>query len=291
MELKLVEFPHEFLSREWKRSVIKLSIVTPTLSNPSQFISSLLDSFFANKNLDHNELLSQFELVIVTPKKNNFTNHNFENLQVTLAIDNGKGIYDALNMGVEAAKGLYFIVINTDDFIHINKLLEVVNQDLNGTSIFYGDTFIHDDVSSEIISVPGSRNPDTISDLRMPGSHQAQLIPRSEFQRLGGFRTQVHLGPLRVSLKYASDLDFYCRSFKSGTEWKYIEDLIAHQWLGGTTSKHWLRTTTEILLCHFIHEKDSHSRLRMYTKTYLGASRFHYPRQRARRAKAKNKKP
>jgi hypothetical protein len=251
----------------------------------------MLEGFFVSQNLNHNELFSQFELVIVTPKGNNFLNHNFGNLQISLATDEGDGIYAALNTGVEAAKGLYVIVINTDDFIDINKLLEVVNQDLNGRTIFYGDTLIHDDVSPEIISVPGSRNPDTISDLRMPGSHQAQLVPRSEFQRLGGFRTQVYLGPIKFSLKYASDLDFYCRSFKSGTEWKYTGGFTAHQWLGGTTSKHWLRTTTEILLCHFIHGNDSNSRLSMYIKTYLGASRFHYPRQRTRRAMTKNGRP
>lgn len=270
--------------------MIKVSIVTPTLSDPSEFVSMLLERFFEDQNLNHEKLLSQFEIVIVTPKENNFEKNNFRNLQISLAIDKGNGIYAALNTGVEAAKGLYIIVINTDDFIDINKLLEVANQDLKGKSIFYGDTLIHDDVSPDIISVSGSRNPDTISDLRMPGSHQAQLIPRSEFQRLGGFRTQVPFGPLRVSLKYASDLDFYCRSFKSGTEWKYIEGFTAHQWLGGTTSKHWLRTTTEILLCHFIHANDSNSRLRLYSKTYLGASRFHYPRQRARRANTKNER-
>jgi glycosyltransferase involved in cell wall biosynthesis len=257
-----------------------LSIITPSLADPSDFIKNLQETL--NYRGHSKDFENKFEILIVSPSSDEWMRKN-EFSSVRYIEDTNQGIYHALNLGVRASEGLYILVVNIDDQINISDVLETLAQVDRHNIVVYGDTFIHDDVSELIISVPGAKKPNTIDQLRMPGSHQSQLIPRTEFFKLEGFSLKLKIGRLSFKLKYASDFDFYCRSFLSGTSWVYESKLVAHQKLGGTTSRHWLRTTIEILVIHWFHSNSFLPNINLWAKTLAGATRFHFPRQQARK--------
>ncbi len=203
-----------------------------------------------------------------------------KNSKIKFIEDESKGIYQALNLGIENSVGSFVIVVNSDDMINIADCVALCKEfEEQNVDVIYGDTFLHDDTSENIIEIKGTQTSDTIRLARMPASHQAQLIRKSEYIKLQGFANTIALGPFKMKLKYASDFDFYSRSILLYSRWAYSPRLVANQKLGGTTSKHWLRTTIEILAISFKYDARRISNLSFLVKSLLGAMRFHVPRQ------------
>jgi hypothetical protein len=262
---------------------MKLSLICASLENPTFFVKSLEKPFLDLNPLLQEKFLNDFEIIIVQPRE--FYAETFESLfNITKVADRKLGIYEAFTVGVSAARGEFIIIVNTDDTVNVHELLLILEKYVGSDAVaIYGDTFIHDDTSDNIIHAPGSLLPDTIKSARMPGSHQAQMIQKSEYVRLNYFKTYEKLLMFPFKLKFASDLDFYARSFKSGGKWIYEPELVAIQRLGGSTSTHWLRTTVEILLVTWIQGPKNLKQFTYCLRWLIGASRFHLPKQRRRR--------
>jgi glycosyltransferase involved in cell wall biosynthesis len=264
---------------------VLLSLVCPTLEDPSDFIQAVI-RFTSGTNhgdsSEYHEIAQKTEFIIVSPSDFNLpTDIGYSIVHVE---DQGKGIYHALNLGISRSCGRFILVINIDDLIDLSNVIRILEKHLaQSADVIYGNTFLNDDTQSLEISIPGSPNPMTISSARMPASHQAQLVARDEYFRLNGFQTEKKIFFITVALKYASDFDFYCRSIKSGASWKLDENLVALQRMGGTTSIHWFRTTIEILFLTFIHSEKKLRLTPVLLQKLLGAIRFHYPRQSKRR--------
>jgi hypothetical protein len=255
-----------------------LSIVCPTLENPSFFIQDLTSNY---SSID--PIFSKFEIVIVTPNPVMFKVPK-NGVAVKIVSDRKEGIYKALNAGVMESSGSHIIVVNIDDFVDVKNCLDSIQKNLDGDpSVIFGDTIILDDTSSSIISVPGASPQHCLEALRMPASHQAQIVKKSEYLRLNYFNTYLEFLRVKISLKYASDFDFFARSYNSGGVWVYDSSIVARQKLGGTTSQHWIRTTLEICLINWVHTNKRLGKTTLYLKTLIGATKFHYPRQRMRK--------
>jgi hypothetical protein len=256
-----------------------LSLVCPTLESPEQFLSNLLQRrLFESLSTEEKILWEKIEIIIISPEF--FDLESFNQVAIRQIRDKSEGIYAALNLGISSASAEYIIVANIDDYIDLYKTTRVLEK-MSGSpvSAIYGDTVLLEDTSQDKIFIPGTENYNTINDARMPASHQAQIISKSEYERLSGFRLQVGKCFLRLNLKYASDFDFYCRSVLNGGVWKLDRQISATQRMGGTTSKFWLRTTLEILLLTFIHSGKRIRIIPILCQHLLGAIRFHLPRQ------------
>jgi hypothetical protein len=255
-----------------------LSIVCPTLEDPSFFIKDLTSNYSSK-----DPIFSEFEFIIVTPNPEMLKVPK-NGMEVKIVSDRQEGIYKALNAGVKESTGSYIIVVNIDDFVDIKNCVDSIQKNLDGDpSVIFGDTIILDDTCSSIISVPGASPQHCLEALRMPASHQAQIVKKSEYLRLNYFNTYYEFLSVKIFLKYASDFDFFARSYNSGGVWVYDSSIVARQKLGGTTSQHWIRTTLEICLINWVHTNKSLGNIKLYLKTLIGATKFHYPRQRIRR--------
>ncbi len=264
---------------------VLISLVCPTLEDPSDFIQAVIRFTSGTNHEDsfkHREIAQKTEFIIVSPSDFNLPTHF--GCSIVHVEDQGKGIYHALNLGISRSCGDFILVINIDDLVDLSNVISILEKHLaQSPDVIYGNTFLHDDTQSLEISIPGSPNPMTISSARMPASHQAQLIARDEYVRLNGFQTEKKIFFITVALKYASDFDFYCRSIKSGATWIFDKNFYAQQKMGGTTSRHWLRTTLEILVLSYSHNDYKIRYIPFLFKCLVGATRFHYPRQRARK--------
>jgi hypothetical protein len=189
------------------------------------------------------------------------------------------GIYNALNLGVEKSKGQTLIVINIDDWVNLVDLVEVANsfQSLNEFAV-YGDSLLWQNEHQHYL-IQGAGLSNTISVARMPGSHQSQLISKSVYDRVGSFHEHINYGPFFMNLKYASDFEFYCRTIQSGVLWNYDNRILANQMLGGATSKHWLRTSSEIYFLSLKYGGISLHQIAFIFKSFLGAFNFHVLRR------------
>ncbi len=119
-----------------------------------------------------------------------------------------KGIYDAMNKGIEKATGKYIAFLNSDDFWHDPrgveesvKYLEKENADFSYAACYYLD---------ENGNCIGCLKPQIGSFyVRMPFSHQTMFTKREKMLELGKFDD---------SLKSAADYDFVYRLILSGAK-------------------------------------------------------------------------
>lgn len=136
-----------------------------------------------------------------------------------------KGIYDAMNKGVEAANGEYILFLNSDDYYHdlygfakMSALLDASKCDY----IYAPHRMLSLDGSSWVIPTKMKR-----IFVTMPFGHPGLGVKKQVFQALGGFD---------LSFKLAADYDFILRMIKAGSEGCYLESDFVTFRLGGFSS-------------------------------------------------------
>ncbi len=125
-----------------------------------------------------------------------------------------KGIPDALNKGIKAAKGNWLYFLSSDDVFYRNNVLtEVFQQDHQGLDMIYGNVIlkstgkVHD----------GEFNLKKIT--RKNICHQSQFFNKTYFEKLGNYNLKYQL---------LSDFDLTLRGFASDEiKIKYIDKIIA----------------------------------------------------------------
>lgn len=116
--------------------------------------------------------------------------------------ESDKGIYDAMNKGINLARGDWIGFINSGDYYDkdaINQIVSSINNTNNNIGIIHGaNTYVDIDKSPLHIHFPLDRKCSVIS-------HPSTFTKRAIFQKLGNYRTDF---------KFVSDLYFYLISAK-----------------------------------------------------------------------------
>jgi glycosyltransferase involved in cell wall biosynthesis len=111
-----------------------------------------------------------------------------------------KGIYNAMNKGIKAAKGEYYLFLNSGDFLiekeTLNKIFSINPQE----DIIYGDIIKIKDAIETYKAYPDEVNLETLSSGALP--HQAMLFKSKLFLTYGLFNE---------SNKIVSDWEYYTR--------------------------------------------------------------------------------
>lgn len=114
------------------------------------------------------------------------------------------GIYNAMNKGIKMAKGEYLLFLNSGDYLVDADTLKNVFEEANDVDIIYGDRInVYEDGSQKEVNY----FPDKITGSFMYQSmisHQASFIKSDLF---------VKYGLYREDLKYASDWEFFLKTF------------------------------------------------------------------------------
>lgn len=181
-------------------------------------MSSLLFSIITvNKNMlqgvqkTHNSIedqtFSEFEWIVVDGASNDGSVDYLKETHADLVSEPDRGIYDAMNKGIERANGLYVLFLNAGDQLAHSEVL----QDLAGyisergllPDFIYGDSY--EDMPGGVPHYKQAR-PYKKIDLGMFTHHQAMLY------RLNTLNEQK----LRYSTRYwiAGDYEFTCRFLK-----------------------------------------------------------------------------
>lgn len=151
----------------------------------------------------------------------------------TLIIEKDKGVYDAMNKGIENVnEGDYFLFLNSgDEFASddvLKKLDSIIKNDNEKTNVFYGDKI------DEAGKLKKPFHPKSMEYGIINACHQCIL-----YRKTKGFK---------YDLKYRlfSDLDFTIKYYKTGSKFKYIPIPIAIYEGGGLSSVHKWGTKIEI---------------------------------------------
>lgn len=256
-----------------------LSVICPTLESPVAYLDRLEkiieDSLESASRVYEFYTANLFEIIFVVPPS--FTWVEIRRpYSIRVFQDLGIGIYQALNIGIKNALGDKIVIINIDDWGNLYDLVQVcLRNSSNSQELFYGDTLLNSG-SGYIYEIRGTTISDTIDLARMPGSHQAQIINKSMYIKLGYFYSKIRVGIFDLKLKYASDFEFYCRTVSTGATWVYDDNILLNQMIGGATTRHWLRTSMEIYLISFKYGSKTPRHLSFLLKCFLGAIYFHH---------------
>ena len=147
-----------------------------------------------------------------------------------------KGIYDAMNKGVEAARGQWILFLGSDDRLHDQRVLSTFAAlpGLETLDLVYGNV-----VSPSYKGVyDGEFDLRKLLHRNMP--HQAIFHKKSLFGLLGGFT---------IHYRGYADWDFNIRSFKdSRVRKRYIDLVVAYFGADGVSSRHDVPFLREVMI-------------------------------------------
>lgn len=198
-----------------------VSIVIPTY-NSAKTLSACLDSLVSQTYKD-------FEIIILDGKSSDGTisislryTDLFQNIR--LISERDKGIYHAMNKGIEMAKGEWLYFLGSDDYILENSTLEKL--------VKLGDLDNFDFVYGNVLSPEYGDNYDGYFDdqkiLNKNICHQAIFVRKKLFRRLGKFN---------IRYKQLADYDFNLKVlFNKKVRKRYIDLKIAYYAPAGSSS-------------------------------------------------------
>jgi glycosyltransferase involved in cell wall biosynthesis len=164
-----------------------------------------------------NQTYSNLEYIIIDGQSKDGTVDLIKKYSDNLSLwvsEPDKGIYDAMNKGIEYANGLYIIFLNAGDYFYsknsINKVFE--NVDSIEADVLYGDVaykFSYGMYHKHILPIE-------TFDKGMPIAHPATFV-KAELIKFEKFN---------VKYKIAADYDMLYRLYKEGRNFKYVNAII-----------------------------------------------------------------
>ena len=139
-----------------------------------------------------------------------------------------KGIYDAMNKGLQQASGDYVLFMNSGDEIYAGDTIEKIFSTDPGADIYYGETEMIDAEGKSL----GRRRHKAPKQLRhgsfrfgMSVSHQAICIKRSIIQ------------PYNLKYQLSSDIDWILNAVKRAKKIVNVHQYVAKYLVGGMSKK------------------------------------------------------
>lgn len=201
------------------------------------FFSIILPVFNAKNTIESciNSILSQnfkdYELIILDACSTDGTlkliNRLIDkNKNVKLISEKDKGVYDAMNRGIELSRGEWLYFIGSDDKLHNkNTLNEIFNNINSNIDFLYGNVYLN--ISNQIYS--GESNINRLIRDGISICHQSIFYRKSIFDSIGNY-----------NLKYPvhADYDFNVRCFMDQRfRIKYIDTIVCVYNETGLSSK------------------------------------------------------
>lgn len=150
------------------------------------------------------------------------------NAQTTLITDSGRGIYPAINQGVEASVGDLIVVLNSGDFFMQNALAHVVDT----AAKVKGDIYYCNQISIEehpriwrfTRQIPG--RPENMK-YGMTVFHEATFVRRGVYESIGLYDE---------TFRVIGDMEFFLRAVRCGAEFTYVPVTTTCFFSGGASS-------------------------------------------------------
>ena len=188
----------------------------------------------------------------------------FENHISKLVSEKDKGIYDAMNKGIDLATGTYLLFLNADDYLISETAVENIVNQINqhaDKEIYYGNLVVYDHTSGRgKIWQPDEVSGKLLFNSTLP--HPATLYRRSVFEKLGKFD---------ATYKIAADYEFYVRAYAKSAKFQKINMLIAVFSANGVSCSEKYKELTKVersrtITTHFSSFKQLYLRFRVRIK-------------------------
>jgi len=205
---------------------MKISIITVSYNSES----TILDTINSVNSQDYSNL----EYVIVDGlSKDRTLDIIKENHKGVLLSEKDKGIYDAMNKGVDLATGDIIGILNSDDFYSDSKVIsKVVDtfQKSDCDAVYADLVYVDEKDTTKIIRnwVSGKINKNSFLFGWMP-PHPTLFLRKEVYQKFGKFN---------LSLKSAADYELILRMlYKNQIKVEYLPRVTVHMRAGGQSNK------------------------------------------------------
>ncbi|MCX8533633.1 glycosyltransferase family 2 protein [Chryseobacterium luquanense] len=199
----------------------KISVITISYNNKKGLEKTL-------KNVI-SQSFSDFEYIIIDGGSQDGTKDILEKYSDNITYwvsEPDKGIYNAMNKGITAAKGEYLIFINSGDHFYDENSLSVAAAHLSGEDIIYGNLELVSDEHTYIKKYSSELSLLYFYDQSLP--HPATFIRKEAFQKWGNYDEY---------LKIVSDWKWFLISICTHqASFKHIDETISTFYLDGISS-------------------------------------------------------
>lgn len=178
-----------------------------------------------------------FEWIVVDGNSQDGTAEFLENLNgqynLRYVSEKDNGIYDAMNKGIDMARGRYALFLNSGDIFHqniVNVVRKLALQHADDRAMLIGDALLD---FGDGTKIQRRAKQGWYIYHSLPASHQAIFFP------LSGLRKY----PYDLQYKVSSDYALAAKMYKNGYAFKRINGLVSEFSMGGVS------TTNNIELC------------------------------------------
>ena len=216
----------------------KISIIT-AVYNAADCIHYLIESL--RMQTDQN-----FEWVIVDGLSTDSTLETLKqiiDLNIKIISEADFGIYDALNKGIKACEGEYYLVAGADDIFFPNAIADYKNGIVSNTEMITANI----KVSDKIIT-PNHGPSWRVGQFQWVSSHALGLLIKKSLHQNYGYYSR--------KFPIAADQLFIKKCCQSGVKVKYIDCLVGEFGVEGVSSYDAIGTCTEAFRVQLLTEKN-----------------------------------
>ncbi|MCG9879285.1 MAG: glycosyltransferase [Bacteroidia bacterium] len=196
-----------------------------------------------------NQTFKNFELVIIDGgSKDNSLQvlEPFKPYIGTLISEPDKGIYDAMNKGVKAAKGEYVYFLNAGDSFYDNQVLERIYEAIqkSHSDFFYAKVETKNEPTG-VNYITGKPVEFAMFYSHYPICHQATFAKKAVFEKIGYFN---------INYSLVADGEWFIRLFKEPSLSKtYLDQMVAFYDIQGATYFKRMKGYKEYIRAGFTH--------------------------------------
>lgn len=202
------------------------SIIIPTYNSEKTLINCL-ESVLIQEFTNYEILI--IDGLSIDNTLNIIEKYIFKYPLIKFTSEQDNGIYDAMNKGIDLAKGIWLYFLGSDDILFNKDVLSIIAKSTDSTdeSIIYGNVIIKGENQWNLNEKVFGGEYDLEKILRFTICHQAIFYKKNVFNRFGKYH-----------LKYIvnADYEFNLRCFSS-IKFKYINSVIAYFFVGGQSTR------------------------------------------------------
>ncbi len=230
------------MTTEYHRATPLVSIITVTL-NAADTVGRTLASV-------KEQTFSNYEFLVIDGGSTDGTldkvnSSGIDNMSVVSEKD--RGIYDAMNRGLELAEGHYVIFLNAGDAFHSPDTLRLIADAImynDFPGIVYGQTDIIDNNGRRL----GPRHLTAPANLTLDSFKEGMVVCHQAFVAL-----RKITGHFDLKYRFSADVDWCIRCLQHSKKNVYIDDVIIDYLNEGTTTRHHRKSLIERfkIMCYY----------------------------------------
>lgn len=162
----------------------------------------------------------------------------FDHPSVAIVSEPDRGVYDAMNKGIAAARGRWIAILNADDYYApgaVARVMQIAAKH-SDARVIHGDMLVTDGTRDQRVQ-PGRGLAVKLA-LAYPINHPTMFARDEVYRRHGGYD---------LSYKLAADQEFFLRLVDAGERLHYLPEVQTVMRAGGLSGRHYDTGTLELL--------------------------------------------